>query len=64
MDNKKFNMFALIMIVVMSIFSIYTAIGKNDAKDGLNGIFGLQKSWKTHIVCIKIDNNPYRNEYN
>ena len=38
MDNKKFNMFALVMIVVMSIFSIYTAIGKSDAKDGLNGM--------------------------
>ena len=37
MDNKKFNIFALVMIVVMAIFSIYTGINKSKAKDGRDG---------------------------
>lgn len=37
MDNKKFNIFALVMIVVMAVFTIYTGINKSNAKDGRDG---------------------------
>ncbi|MBQ4542057.1 MAG: trypsin-like peptidase domain-containing protein [Clostridia bacterium] len=38
MDNKKFNIFALSMIVVMAVFTIYTGINKSNAKDGRDGL--------------------------
>ena len=38
MDNKKFNIFALVMIIVMAVFSIYTGVGKSKAKDGRDGL--------------------------
>lgn len=38
MDNKKFNIFALVLIVVMAIFSIYTGISTDDGKDGRDGM--------------------------
>lgn len=37
MDNKKFNIFALLMIVFMAAFTIYTGINASKAKDGRNG---------------------------
>ncbi len=37
MDNKKFNIFALVMLVVMAVFSIYTGINKSNSKDGRDG---------------------------
>ncbi len=46
MDNKKFNIFALIMIVVMAVFSIYTGIGKSKAKDGRDGLSAYELSVK------------------
>ena len=44
MDNKKFNAFALIMIVVMAVFSIYTALGKSDSKDGRDGMSAYERA--------------------
>lgn len=44
MDNKKFNAFALVMIVIMALFSIYSAVGKNDAKDGRDGMSAYERA--------------------
>lgn len=38
MENKKFNIFALCLIVVMAVFSIYMGINNNKAKDGRDGL--------------------------
>ncbi len=38
MDNKKFNIFAAVLVVVMAIFSIYMGIVKNNANDGRDGL--------------------------
>lgn len=42
MDNKKFNMFAFIMIIVMAIFAVYTGINKSKSKDGRDGFSAYQ----------------------
>lgn len=42
MDNKKFNIFALVMIVVMAVFSIYTGVNKSSVKDGRDGLSAYQ----------------------
>lgn len=44
MENKKFNSFALVMIVIMAVFSIYTAVGKNQAKDGRDGLSAYERA--------------------
>ena len=44
MDNKKFNIFALVMIVVMAVFSIYTGISKSKAKDGRDGLSAFERA--------------------
>ena len=38
MENKKFNMFAVVMIVIMAMFTIYTGINGGKAKDGRDGM--------------------------
>ena len=41
MENKKFNVFALVMMVVMCLFSVFIGLKNNDGKDGLNGRDGI-----------------------
>lgn len=38
MENKKFNMFAVVMIVIMAMFTIYTGINGGKVKDGRDGM--------------------------
>ena len=38
MENKKFNIFALVMIIVMAIFTIFNGINSGDSKDGRDGM--------------------------
>ena len=46
MENKKFNMFAVVMIVIMAMFTIYTGINGGKAKGGRDGML-------TNIASIK-----------
>lgn len=41
MENKRFNVFALVMMVVMCLFSVFIGLKNNDGKDGLNGRDGI-----------------------
>lgn len=38
MENKKFNAFALVMMVFMCMFSVFIGLKSNDGKDGNNGL--------------------------
>lgn len=38
MENKKFNIFAVVMIVIMAMFTIYTGINGGKAQDGQDGM--------------------------
>ena len=46
MENKKFNLFAAIMIVVMAIFTIYTTVIKDSARDGRDGLSAYELAQK------------------
>lgn len=38
MENKKFNVFALFMMIFMCAFSVFIGLRSNDGKDGTNGL--------------------------
>lgn len=61
MDSKKFNIFALIMVVVMCAFSIYIGVS-NKAEDGVNGENGLSSyelAIKNGIISSDVSETQY-----
>lgn len=46
MENKKFNVFALVMMVIMCLFSVFIGLKNNDGKDGTNGMSAYELAIK------------------
>ena len=46
MENKKFNLFAVVMIIVMAMFTIYTTVIKDGARDGRDGLSAYELALK------------------
>lgn len=49
MDSKKFNIFAIIMVVIMCGFSIFMGVS-NRAKDGKNGLSSYELAIKNGLI--------------
>lgn len=62
MDSKKVNIFALLLMVVMCVFSIYLGIGKNDNNENVsNDILTIYK--KLDSLDEKIDDSQGKSAY-
>lgn len=62
MESKKFNIFSLLLMVVMCVFSIYMGIGRNDNTDNFsNDILTIYK--KLDNLDEKIDDSQGKSAY-
>lgn len=62
MDSKKVNIFALLLMVVMCIFSIYMGIGKNDNNENFSkDILTIYK--KLDSIDEKVDDSQGKSAY-
>lgn len=50
MDSKKFNIFSMLMVVVMCVVTIFVAMNKNDARDGRDGKSSYELAIENGII--------------
>lgn len=50
MDSKKFNIFSMLMVVVMCVVTIFVAMNKNDSRDGRDGKSSYELAIENGII--------------